>query len=188
MNANFESLWSPIKDMTGEYSIDEVSLRYVYGAVSKEPLPTNPVFLELGVCHGRTLAFLSRWAAAVGGSAYGIDNFLMVEGTHEEVIREFTSRGLTNWKVIASDSRTVDWSIPIDILIVDGGHDEEVVSVDIEKYVPFVKQRGYVFFHDYDEPYTRDSCHWAIRYYADQACGKWKPVGRVKSLKGWRKP
>jgi hypothetical protein len=186
MDRNFESLWEPIAGIKGEYAISKESLRYVH---SKAAIPLNPVFLEIGVCHGRTLAFLSQWAASVSGRAYGIDNFLMVEGSLEGVFVEFESRKLTNWIVIASDTQTAHWRLPIDLLIVDGGHAEEVVSRDIEKYLPFVKFGGYVFFHDYDDPYTRDSCHWAIRYYADQACKKWEDLGaRVEGLKGWRKP
>lgn len=49
---------------------------------------------------------------------------------------------------IVGDSKAVEWSTPIDLLVVDGDHSYEGVRGDIMAWLKWVKPGGLVFFHD----------------------------------------
>lgn len=42
------------------------------------------------------------------------------------------------------------WKEPIDLLFIDGNHFYEFIREDIKAWLPHVKQKGKVIFHDYD--------------------------------------
>lgn len=54
---------------------------------------------------------------------------------------------------VEGDSSAIgkDWQTEIDFLLVDGDHSEEGVKADIDAWLPHVKRRGIVWFHDYLE-------------------------------------
>lgn len=54
---------------------------------------------------------------------------------------------------IEGDSAAVgnDWQTEVDFLLVDGDHSEEGVTRDIDAWLPRVKRRGVVWFHDFLE-------------------------------------
>lgn len=193
MNLCFESIWPLVRNTNSHYALSEDQVKFIIDHALL--LPEEPTILELGVCHGRTLAALSAVAMCKGGWAYGIDHFGL-EGDAIEVRRTLYTHRLSSWTLIVGDTRTVTWERPIDLLVIDAGHDEANVRPDIEKYVPLVKHGGYVFFDDYDDPKNRQSPHWAVRHYADLACGSWHDLGIVKrskedefgAMRGWRRP
>ena len=41
------------------------------------------------------------------------------------------------------------WKEPIDLLFVDGDHSYEGAKLDIDSWLPHLKQGGYVVFHDF---------------------------------------
>jgi hypothetical protein len=185
-DAESQRIWQKIKRFNEHYAISPVELNFILSYALR--LPWGATMLELGVCHGRTLAALGLVAQSIGGRAFGIDAFWL-EGTAAEVRQNIADIGLwpTDCYLIESDTRTAEWNEGIDLLIVDAGHDEANVKPDIEKYVPWLKHGGYVFFDDYEDPYNPDSPHWAVRYFADKMCGQWRDLGLVDGMKGWQR-
>lgn len=64
-----------------------------------------------------------------------------------------------------------EWQSEIDFLLVDGDHSYEGVKADIESWLPLVKRRGTVWFHDYlerpggfdgREPWVEGGCARAV--------------------------
>jgi predicted O-methyltransferase YrrM len=51
--------------------------------------------------------------------------------------------------VLQYDSKAISWRKRIDFLFIDGGHSYEQVLADIDRYVPWVRKNGLVFFHCY---------------------------------------
>lgn len=96
----------------------------------------NTLYLEVGVHKGRSL-WVARKLTAPGVEVWGID-------TAEDPRIKGTN-------FVQADSLEVEWKFPIDILFIDANHHYDWVTADIKKFVPYVKQGGVVFFHDYDE-------------------------------------
>ena len=198
-----DTIWHLVREIDPHYSLSPSELKFVLRYAVR--VPPHSVMLELGVCHGRTFAALALAAMATDSRVFGIDHFGL-EGSGEEVRESLRQRGITNWTLFEANTHDMGWKTPIDLLVVDAGHDVANVKPDIEDYVPHVKPGGYVFFDDYDEPYDPDSPHWAVRHYADLACGNWEPLdtgrywwqkpflrndlpkGMVDGMKGWRRP
>ena len=178
---------SRLSDWDGPYGIDWGELEFAMGYVLT--MPKNPIFLELGTCHGRTLAALAIIAEDKEGIAVGVDDFRLM-GCALEVRTLLDAHKIDYYILHTSNTHDLPWHYPIDTLIIDGGHDEYNVSEDIKKYVPFVKPGGIVFIHDYDEPFIPTSAHWAVRFYIDKVCANdenWIDLGQSHGLKGWRR-
>ena len=63
---------------------------------------------------------------------------------------EFNSNILRNINIIRGDFAEVakTWSLPIDILHIDGFHEYESVKSDYVAWSPFVKENGIILIHD----------------------------------------
>lgn len=94
------------------------------------------LYLEIGVDRGRSLAFAKRYFK---GDVFGMD------------IKDLGGSKVKGANFIRSDANLVDWTLPINILFIDGNHDYPEVKKDWVKYSPFVVKGGWVFFHDADE-------------------------------------
>lgn len=185
VSVTWDMIRTRIEGWNDHYSISLGELEFIIKHALT--ITDNPTILELGVCHGRTLAALALVATTRSGTAYGIDHFGL-EGSASQVIRSMEVAGIFSYDINVSNTHTFPWNLPIDFLVIDAGHDEANVRPDIEKYLPFVKPGGMVFFDDYDDPYLQESPHWAVRYYADRACADWEDLGIVEGVRGWRKP
>ncbi len=182
---NFAEIWKKVHHFNDHYAISPRELRFIVDHALT--LPSQPIILELGVCHGRTLAAMAAVAQDKGGMAFGIDHFRL-EGSALNVRSALHLAGLDYYALFVSDTKDFPWRRSVDFLIVDAGHDANNVKFDIDKYLPFVKPNGMVFFDDYDNPPNPDSPHWAVNYFADAACADWKNLGIVEGVRGWRKP
>lgn len=100
----------------------------------------DDIYVEIGVDRGRSLTFVRRHFK---GDVFGIDI-----STIEQRGGEGVPAG-TNF--IHSDSLDVDWTLPINVLFIDGEHRYEQVKSEFEKYSPFVVKGGWVLFHDADD-------------------------------------
>jgi len=117
--------------------------------------PTTLV--EIGSFCGASTALMADTVQALGGGRiYAIDRFsqrLLEDVNHAgEYWKVFDQvmRPYAGWfEKIEGDSKTVPWERPIDFLFIDGDHSKEGVSADIDKYAPFVRVGGHLFFHDY---------------------------------------
>jgi Methyltransferase domain len=181
----FDDIWKVVSTINSHYSMSEDELRFAVECA--EELPDKPLMMELGVCHGRTLAALAMVAATKKGLIVGVDDWGL-EGSIIETRNTLLDLGITGWELRKIRTQVLLWSLPLDFLLVDAGHDEANVKPDVAKYVPFVKPGGVIMFHDFDQTFDKNSPHWAVRFYAEQACGKWDDLGYVGGLKAWRRP
>lgn len=126
---NFEEIERALP--LGAFSVFDMEV--IYPALKR--MKKTDVYLEIGVDKGKSLSF----ARAVSkGDVFGIDP---VDHGGSEV------KGAN---FILGNSEDVDWTLPIQVLFIDGNHDEQYVRQDYEKYWPFIQKGGWVFFHDAD--------------------------------------
>lgn len=64
------------------------------------------------------------------------------------------------WNFIYQASQDIEWSDPIDILMIDGEHTYKAVKRDYEKYEPFVKEGGLIILHDMNPGATDAARFW----------------------------
>ena len=122
----------------------------------------NPdVIVELGVDYGySTFVFANALQNKTGtgtgsGTMYGIDLFAgdMHTGyrnTYKTVTDNIAEHNLTQVKIIKGEFSEVakTWTLPIDVLHIDGLHTFDAVKTDYETWSPFVKEDGIILFHD----------------------------------------
>lgn len=173
-----------ISSIDDHYSMREDQHELIYKYALK--VPKGGVVLEIGVCNGKTAAMLALVGKEKGFDYYGIDNFSL-EGTKADVDAHLQRLGVAG-EIIEADSRTYDWTLPIDLLFIDGGHDEANVSVDCQKYIPFVKPGGVVIFDDWALDETRANPHWAVGHYGTTATEGWEDICDEIYVRAFRRP
>ena len=57
--------------------------------------------------------------------------------------------------ILQYDSKAISWHRRIDLLYIDGGHDFEQVSGDIENFSPHVRRSGFMIFDDYGKKHLQ---------------------------------
>lgn len=131
------------------------------------------VAVEIGSARGRSACFVGRALKENGtGKLYAIDphtrtdwNDVASVDTLREIRRSLSALKLQEQVEIVRDmSATVarTWTLPIDMLFIDGDHSYDGVKRDWDLFSPFVTQFGVVLFHDTiwelrpDPRYARD--------------------------------
>src|SRR5882724_3397260 len=115
MSLTWEYVWGRVEGVNAHYSLNEQELKFLIEWALQ--LPQEPCVLELGVCHGRTLAALGLVAFELGACAHGVDHFGL-EGS-AEAVRDTLRRVGSTALVIPMDTKEVPWDDPIDLLLVD---------------------------------------------------------------------
>ncbi len=182
---NWEKCLEIAREFKSEYALNEESQKVIFDLAMK--LPNNAVIFEVGVANAKTTAVLLCSVKETGALYYGVDNFSLTK--NEKEIREKLDKLKIPYIVFTNDSRTLGFDKEIDLLLIDGGHDEANVSKDCEQYLPLVKDGGIAIFDDYIPKPLDAGAHWAVREYADKFTKGWEDVGffcgRVKIF---RKP
>lgn len=101
------------------------------------------VYLEVGVKHGKSLAFARRYFK---GKVYGID----IKDRADKLDENYDF-GDTIFIDLSSNEAAPHWNEKIDVLFIDGDHSYQGVKDDWNNFSPFVKKGGVVVFHDCDE-------------------------------------
>jgi len=110
--------------------------------------------VEIGVAEGASACAL-REAMSPDGALYLIDPFhlsrmrsinALRRAAHSAVGRHGTCK--VAWIEDFSQRVAADWSQPIDLLFVDGDHDEAAVLRDWSDWSPHITPRGVALFHD----------------------------------------
>ena len=119
---------------------------------------TKPrVIVELGVDYGfSTFVFANAVKQNnYDTTVYGIDMFegdihTGIRNTYNQVIENKRMNNLDCLEIIVDDFEAASkiWTMPIDILHIDGLHTYEAVKTDFENWHKFVKDDGIILFHD----------------------------------------
>lgn len=124
-----EEVYGKISHVEGWFDLDNVK------GFSKLNLPPKPIIFECGTYKGRsTRAFNLLWPDA---EIYTCDPHSMPDAC------------LPQTMFYLKAGRQVDWDRPIDLLFIDDSHYYDDIKDNFEKFSPFVKEGGYVVFHDY---------------------------------------
>lgn len=121
-------------------SFSQYDMMAVYPVISR--IPEDGLYVEIGVQHGRSMSFVRKWSK---GKVVGVDK----DQNHDF---DAQLKNYDNWEFIKGDANEVvkTWDREIDVLFIDGDHSYEGVKADFDKWSPFVKSGGTVFFHDCD--------------------------------------
>lgn len=160
------------RSINDHYSMSEHQQQVLFN-IAKKLAPGN-LIVELGVAYGKTSAVLAYAARSTEGEMVGVDDFGLV-GSPEDFSRRMKALNLSVILVV-SKTNEVKWDRPIDLLVIDAGHDEENVKQDVIKWVPWVKQGGFVAFHDYPDVQDRQGPHAGVKRQADKATGDWEMI------------
>ncbi len=61
-----------------------------------------------------------------------------------------------NFHIESSDDLAIKWKEPLDLLLIDGCHEYSQVLRDFTNYVSFVRENGFILFHDTYPPTEED--------------------------------
>jgi predicted O-methyltransferase YrrM len=184
IEAHWHRAWDLATDVSDHYSMTPSEQQAAFTHALK--LPKKPTIVELGVTHGKTGLLLAYVAAQLRGRYIGIDNF-SVEGSKTEVDATFKSAGL-NATILEGDTQEVEWSQPIDYLLVDAGHDRLNMAADCHRWLPSVKPGGLALFHAYNPDIDSSDPHYPVKYYATTLTKSWLKVDYLPYLLIRRKP
>lgn len=177
-----EKLWQEYlqktKHFVRHYTIDESHQRFICNLISN--LPIGATVVELGVCNGSTAGLIVLSGQKNQIDYYGIDNFSLEN--HYYQVNQALSLLKAPYHLIEADTRKYPWSKPIDLLLIDAGHDEANVSKDCPKWIPLVKKGGYVVFHDWPNTSDHSHCHWAVRHYGELQTQGWQQIAYLTEL------
>ena len=109
-------------------------------------LPAKSVIVEIGTRIGGTAYLLGK----SNRRTYTIDDYSYVDSNYEQSMANLKSLKNVHLLQGTSESFAKKWKEPIDLLFIDGDHRYEGAKLDIDLWLPFVKQGGYAVFHDYD--------------------------------------
>lgn len=117
------------------------------------------VCVEIGSASGRSAGFIGAALRDIGlGRLYAIDPHAPTDWNDDGPIESLAAMQRTlRWLGVSrhveivrqrSEQAALGWSLPIDLLFIDGDHSYEGVRRDWELFVPFVRPFGAVVFHD----------------------------------------
>jgi predicted O-methyltransferase YrrM len=118
------------------------------------------VCVEIGSARGRSTCYIAAALRDNGvGRLYAIDPHERTEwndagagpDTFEAMTANLAAYGIADWVSIIrrrSEQVAPDWTLPIDLLFIDGDHGYAGVKRDFESFAPHVTRFGIVAFHD----------------------------------------
>lgn len=198
MSSTWKHVLGLMRTACPRYSMSEEAQRELFRLAWGIGAPG--LIVELGVCHGKT-ALMLAWVAWQHGLGYlGVDTWGL-EGSQLEVLAvmraaHIPAHGYHESEVtlpeflqllqpkepcallLKGNTHTVPLPMqPIDLLLIDAGHDEENVREDCRRWIPLVKPGGLVVFDDYPgTPAGIPHCHDAVRRNADWWTGSWETL------------
>lgn len=190
----WEACLEVARNFSDHYSMHEEQQAYLYEYAMR--LPHDAIAFEVGVCNGKTSAVLAYCAKLRGFQAHGVDCFLL-ENTPEAFRAKMAEHALSFTLHVARSNQcpvgtltlpAIEWTEPIDLLLVDASHTDPWVSADLAYWTPLVKPGGVAFFHDYDGREDRLSPHVDTRRAIDHYTADWFMEYFVGGLMIKRKP
>jgi predicted O-methyltransferase YrrM len=121
-----------------------------------ERFPSGSVFVELGVLHGKSLAYLGVEVVNSGKSIqlYGVDNFRWSWQQMSKVRKNLEPlEGRLPIELMCGDSADAAQqfsSMSVDFVFIDTDHSYEGAWRDIQAWLPKMRRGGVIAGHDYD--------------------------------------
>lgn len=124
-------------------------------------VPEGGVVVELGLHFGRSFSIIRQLSQEKNFRVYGVDSFEhggVIEGKEipGKAVKQYFFDHNRDFKFHLYEEKTNTavrkfrkLKRKIDFLLVDAGHSYEDVRDDLNKWVPLVKDGGYIFCHDY---------------------------------------
>ena len=135
----FQEVYAKVNNLI---QMDQAEAQKLYDCASR--LPEDAIVVEIGTYQGGSAAIM---AAATKGVVFTIDpEMIMTTNLFDQ--GKFI---LENVQFIKGRSEDIEWEEGklIDMLFIDGSHFYVDVHKDIGKWVPKVKDGGFICFHDY---------------------------------------
>ena len=101
---------------------------------------SDGTLLEIGRKYGGSTVLMS--APLNRGHLYSLD--IVMNKDAEKNIGSYRDKVT----FITADSKELKWDLPLDLVFIDGDHSYNGVKSDIKKYKGYVKDDGYIVFHD----------------------------------------
>jgi predicted O-methyltransferase YrrM len=143
-----ESILKEVDKIEGWFDAGQMQFAFPY--ISQ--LAPGSLLVELGSYHGRSTLFFRLANPLIKILTIDVcKQYDVKETIPESIDKEVLEKG--NIFQVAGDSLEVvkrfNWSI--DFLFIDTRHTYEDTKKSIELWAPFVKNGGYILFHDYNE-------------------------------------
>lgn len=163
-------------DAPGWMEPDEVSLILARATGKRNAL-------EIGTYCGRSTNALLR---AVSGTVYTVDAYERGPLAHKDQRQYIHTLGeLFPGRLVPIPCLSKElaglWTIPVDVLMLDGAHDTETVLWELEELTPHLTPGGYLLLHDFNA--TSVDTAWA-RFPHDT----YIPAGRQGLLQAFQAP
>lgn len=181
-----------IKEIEGWFDDQEADLLISTTLKACIDLPAPHSIVEIGSYHGKSTVVLGNVVKTFfpGVKVYAIDPHDGHVGATDQSIeslppslemfkKNIENEGLAEVvEMIKNFSFNVSWELPISLLFIDGLHDYCNVARDFWHFSDWVKQGGYIAFHDYADYYP------GVMAFVDEltASGSYQQVNLVKSL------
>lgn len=124
-----------------------------------EDLPENSTIVDFGTGWGKSAASLALSAPKSTvytfdlGDVYCLQRNVEDHKEYAKKVHEYLDKcGAGNVEFSINSSLSIPWDKPIDVLNIDSDHTYETAKKEINRWIPFVKPGGFVFFHDYEHP------------------------------------
>jgi hypothetical protein len=110
-------------------------------------LPEDALIVEVGLEYGRSSSIALQVAKEKRLRYVGIDPVIQNEW-YDMLIQAGDPSTVSELHNLSSDG--VHWFREIDAILIDGDHSYGGVRDDCEHFLPYVKERGYAMFHDFE--------------------------------------
>lgn len=162
--------------------LDPAETQLLYDLASQ--VPTHGTIVEIGSYQGKSTIAMAMGAFRPDAIVYAIDHhsdMVSVDTRYGMMDNAFYMENIVNYK-LGNVIKTINlpsydvvkiWTLPIDLIFIDGAHDYDSVKHDFEQWSPFV--RGWLCFHDTSGHYPE------VSQLMDEiiAAGEWKRVQLV---------
>lgn len=145
-DADFADVQRLISQVDGWLTVAEA--RTLYDAA--RACTGRGVIVEIGSWKGKSTIVLARGSRAGNGvRVYAVDPHADYRfGEFQANVERAGIADLVTPIRSFSQAAADDFHEPIEVLFVDGSHEEELVREDVEKWLPKVVEGGFVAFHD----------------------------------------
>lgn len=156
----------------------------VWGGKSLIPMAEALKYNKRGIVYG-----IDPWKSedsVVGQEGVNYDWWKAVDHVHvmEKFIARLNKYQLNDYvKVIRTTSEDAEPIDRIDLIHIDGNHSEETSILDVQKWVPLVRNGGFIIFDDLNWATTAEAvrwldlhCHRVTTFHGDNVWGVWLKV------------